>query len=331
MAVLLQRVDYAYYANTSRSQLMRGLRQDGEDEQKGFWEVLEAKLRDDLDMTKAKFAEEIGISAQGLTSWKNRNQFRRSALVVAAKLLQWPELDEDLATKQYGLNLIENRIVRNAEPEDDFEDQLRLVNKMYRRNEKRFKDYGKLTLSVIDRLGEGGFFGFSACTTSPFEFEKTREGESIALAIAQAISRGVLCLYIRPTEKGAAYYSRKWGYGRVVDHAEAVGEIAAFRSLVKEMLTKFKAVKDKKITSQEAERLVYERLDQCYVDRSPMWMPGVGLSMLGQFRRRTDSTGGDEPAGRQVRRGAHVPTILCPRIPIRAILKEGRTGRLQGD
>jgi len=36
-----------------------------------------------------------------------------------------------------------------------------------------------------------------------------------------------------------------------------------------------------KLPAGEADRLLHERLDQCHVNRSPMWLPGVSLCMVG--------------------------------------------------
>lgn len=253
-------------------------------ENSDFWGELEERLRV-ARMTKAQFSKRLGISPQGLSTWRERHQFRRQCLPIAAEVLGWPALDEDAAVKVFGLAIIEGRILSQPNGElDPFHAALRQANRAYRRIEPAFQKYAKHTLTVLDTLGEGSFFAFSSSTTSPFEFEKTPEGRNIALSVAQAISRGVLCLYIRPTAKGVAYYTRSWGYGRVVEYEEAVKEMKNFRSLVKNDL--MRGVGDRKIPPAEAERLVYERLDQCYVDRSPMWLPGVGLSMFGQFRSR---------------------------------------------
>lgn len=252
-----------------------------------FWAEIGRRVRD-ARMTEAQFGERIGISPQGLSSWKRRHHFRRQSLPMAAQLLKWPELDEDSAQKQFGLELINGRVSsRGQATPDKFIKALRQANKSYRRNLGAFSRYAKQSLPVLDALEEGGFFAFSACTSSPYEFEKTDEGRAVSLTIAAAINRGVLCLYIRPTEKGGAYYTRRWAYGRVVKHEEAVKEMEAFRAQVKADLQAgvgHAGPGASKRTPQDAERLVYERLDQCYVDRSPMWMPGVGLSMLGQFR-----------------------------------------------
>ncbi len=40
------------------------------------------------------------------------------------------------------------------------------------------------------------------------------------------------------------------------------------------------------MSAGEAERILHERLDQCYVTRSPMWMPGTILSMIGWTNER---------------------------------------------
>ena len=247
-----------------------------------FWAVVEKKLLL-AGMTKAQFAERLGISPQGLSSWKQRNQFRRACLSTAAELLGWPELDETSAVRDYGVTIMGGRVQQaNKGEKDEFLQALRSVNKSYRKNIIYFNRYSEKTFPVLDSLQEGGFFAFSACTSSPYEFEKSEEGRKLARSIAKALVRGVLCLYIRPTAKGVSYYTKRWGYGRVVEHDEAVKEIENFRGQVKNDMTR--GLCGEEILPEDAERLVYERMDQCYVNRSPMWLPGVGLSMFGRLR-----------------------------------------------
>jgi hypothetical protein len=268
------------YATGIRGNLVDEMK--GQDNRVMFWAELETRIRA-AGMTEGKFASLVGISPQGFSSWKERHQFRRGSLAKAARILDWKELDEDSAEKIFKLKLIAGRITPGARHDaDDFVKALRGINMSYRRNIISFKRYADLSLTVLDALGVGGFFAFSGCTNSPYEFENTTDGARIAKAIAKAINRGILCLYIRPTEKGVAYYTKRWDYGRVVQQEEAVKELEGFRILVKKELRSGAAGTQR--SASEADRMVYEQLDQCYVDRSPMWMPGVGLSMFGQFR-----------------------------------------------
>ena len=103
----------------------------------------------------------------------------------------------------------------------------------------------------------------------------------------QALCKGTLCLYIRPNEEGVSYYRDTWGYGQLVYQKHAIEEMAAFRALIKGWM-----VRGRSRRPAEAERrarpigFVYERLDQCHVTRSPMWMPGVILCMVGWTHAR---------------------------------------------
>ena len=141
-------------------------------------------------------------------------------------------------------------------------------------------------LRVLHTLGENCFYAFSAPTNTPYEFENTPEGHAIALAIARAICKGTLCLYIRPNEEGVSYYRDTWGYGQLVYQKHAIEEIAAFRSLLKGWMVRAKWRASRRSSVAEADRILHERLDQCYVSRSPMWMPGVSLSMIGWTHAR---------------------------------------------
>src|SRR5262249_48596355 len=120
----------------------------------------------------------------------------------------------------------------------------------------------------------------------PYEFENTPEGHEIALGLARALCRGALCLYIRPNEEGVSYYRDTWGYGQLVYQEHALAEIAAFRSLLKGWMVRGEVPGQPRIAADEADRILHERLDQCYVGRSPMWMPGVSLSMIGWTHER---------------------------------------------
>ena len=82
---------------------------------------------------------------------------------------------------------------------------------------------------MLDTLGENCFYAFSAPTNTPYEFENTPDGHALAAAIAGAVCRGTLCLYIRPNEEGVSYYRDTWSYGQLVYQKDAIEEMAAFR------------------------------------------------------------------------------------------------------
>jgi hypothetical protein len=91
---------------------------------------------------------------------------------------------------------------------------------------------------------------------------------------------GALCLYIRPDKERVAYYE-SWNLKELVSYEQSVEQIGHFRARVKEWLTD--GVFGYPLGESEADRILYERLQQCYISDSPMWMPGVGLSMVGRL------------------------------------------------
>ena len=99
--------------------------------------------------------------------------------------------------------------------------------------------------------------------------------------LPRRLCKGAICLYIRPTEEGVSYYRDTWSYGQLVYQKDAIEEMAAFRSLIKGWMVRGELPGQPKLSFDEADRIVYERLDQCHVTRSPMWMPGVILCMVG--------------------------------------------------
>ena len=166
------------------------------------------------------------------------------------------------------------------------EEALRRINREYRIAEKTFRRYSGHTLRMLHTLGENCFYAFSAPTNTPYEFENTPDGHAIAAAIAGAVCKGTLCLYIRPNEEGVSYYRDTWSYGQLVYQKDAIEEMAAFRSLLKGWMIRGEVEGQPKMSVAEADRIVHERLDQCHVTRSPMWMPGVILCMVGWTHAR---------------------------------------------
>jgi len=194
-------------------------------------------------------------------------------------LLNWDRLDEEAAGR-LGVELIEGRqsVKIDAHPT---EEALRRVSREYRIAEKSFRRYASHTIRVLNTIGENCSYAFSAPTNTPYEFENTPDGHAIAASIAEALCKGALCLYIRPTEVGVSYYRDTWSYGQLVYQKDAIEEMAAFRALIKGWMIRGEVNGQPKRSAAEADRIVYERLDQCHVTRSPMWMPGVILCMVG--------------------------------------------------
>jgi hypothetical protein len=243
-----------------------------------FWDELIRQLGG-IGRNEAWLARRLEVPAQTFSSWKKRNQFRRTFLPRLAELLHWDRLDEEAASR-LGVELIEGRASARAVSHPT-EEALRRVNHEYRVAEKTFLRYAGHTLRLLHTLGEDCCLAFSACTNSPYEFENTPVGRAIAAAVAKALCRGTLCLYIRPTEEGVSYYRDVWNYGQLVYQEHAVREMAAFRALIRGWMVRGEVEGQGKLSADEADRILYERLDQCFVTRSPMWLPGVSLSLVG--------------------------------------------------
>ena len=243
-----------------------------------FWDELIRRLSL-VKKNESWLARRLEVPAQTFSSWKQRNQFRHASLHQLGDLLHWDTLDEETAAR-LGVELIEGRRSVKIDTHPT-EEALRRVGREYRIAEKTFRRYAGHTIRVLNTLGENCFYAFSAPTNTPYEFENTPDGHAIAAAIAEALCKGALCLYIRPTEEGVSYYRDTWSYGQLVYQKDAVEEMAAFRTLIKGWMIRGEVNGQPKLSPGEADRIVYERLDQCHVTRSPMWMPGVILCMVG--------------------------------------------------
>ena len=249
-----------------------------------FWkEVL--RLLGQCGKNESWLARRLGVPIQTLSSWKQRNQFRRACLDQLGELLHWQGLDEESAA-QLGVELIEGRVPAKAESHPTEEAAAADQPRVSRRGEDVHARMPATPSRVLHTLGEHCFYAFTAPTNTPYEFENTPEGHAIAVAIARALVKGTLCLYIRPNEEGISYYRDTWGYGQLVYQKHAIEEIAAFRAQLKGWLVRGEVEGQPKIGAAEADRILHERLDQCYVTRSPMWMPGVSLSMIGWTHAR---------------------------------------------
>jgi hypothetical protein len=243
-----------------------------------FWTEAIRRLGQ-IKKNESWLARRLGVPAQTLSCWKRRNQFRRACVHTLGELLHWDGLDEE-AAEQLGIELIEGRRSARIDAHPT-EEVLRRINREYRIAEKTFKRYAGHSPWAISTLGENCFYAFSAPTNTPYEFENTPDGHAVATAIAKALCKGTLCLYIRPNEEGVSYYRDTWGYGQLVDQKQAMKEMVAFQAQIKGWMIRGELEGQPRMSVAEADRIVRERLDQCYVARSPMWMPGVSLSMIG--------------------------------------------------
>ena len=248
-----------------------------------FWRELIRRL-DKIHQSESWLARRLGVPVQTLSSWKKRNQFRRACLEELGSRLHWEGLNEETA-EGLGIELIETKVAAVSDNHPT-EEALGRINREYRIVEKAFSRYGSRTLRVLRTLGEGCFYAFSAPTNTPYEFENTTDGHAIAAAVAQALCQGTLCLYVRPNEEAVSYYRDTWGFGELVYQAHAVEEFTAFRALLKSWMVRGEVEGQPKWGAADADRILRERLDQCFVSRSPMWMPGTILGMIGWTHAR---------------------------------------------
>jgi hypothetical protein len=99
------------------------------------------------------------------------------------------------------------------------------------------------------------------------------------------------CVFTSGRPKKGARLRRDLGYGRVV--ARRGGKKSESRRRGRQMLTSVAV--GSQFSSDKADRCIYECLHQCYVTRSPMWMPGLGLGMAGWAHARSEVENDDEP------------------------------------
>ncbi len=248
-----------------------------------FWPEISRHLAR-LEKSESWLARRLNLPVQTIASWKQRNQVRRGCLPLLAEILHWEGLDEEAAAG-LGVDLIDNK-VRDRSRAHPTEESLRRVDLEYRVAEKTYQRYAGHSVRVLQTLGANCFYAFSAPTNTPYEFEKTPDGRAIAQALARAICQGALCLYVRPNEEGVSYYRDTWGFSELVYQSHAVEEMAAFRDQLKSWMVRGSLEGLPMFSPSEADRILHERLDQCYVTRSPMWMPGTILSMIGWTHER---------------------------------------------
>ena len=256
-----------------------------------FWqEVLERWA----PRTKSQLARKLKVEIPTLNTWiMDRSHCPKSVVQKLKIILNWHDLNENLVEIK-GAKLIDDH-TNKKQLVSSFDDAVAKQERAYNKSISDFLRYAKHVPRVLDTLGKHCFFIFVSCTTSPYEMEadafevseteeeSRAEGRAIARAIVRALLNGTLCLYIRPTVRGVRYY-QKWGYQNIVTYEESLTEINQFRYKIKEMLVN--GATGPAVSVEEAERIVHENLEQCYVHTSPMWMPGVGLSMAGKLHDR---------------------------------------------
>ena len=140
-------------------------------------------------------------------------------------------------------------------------------------------------------------------------------------------------LPLYPPNRGrGSYYRDTWSYGQLVYQKQAMEEMSAFRAQIKGWMVRGEVEGQPKMSVADADRIVHERLDQCYVTRSPMWMPGVSLSMIGWTHARelkarmTVSLPGARFGGMLV-----YPRYLTLEFRFHALSCRGRVGSMQDE
>src|SRR5262249_28115533 len=83
------------------------------DQPSTFWAELMGHVQA-MHKNESWLARRLGVPLQTLSSWKQRNQFRRSCLQQLVESLHWDGLDEELAA-QLGVELIEGRVATKSE------------------------------------------------------------------------------------------------------------------------------------------------------------------------------------------------------------------------
>ena len=139
---------------------------------------------------------------------------------------------------------------------------------------------------VLQTLGENCFYAFSAPTNTPYEFENTPDGHEIAMALARALCQGN-ALPLHPPQRGRrVVLSGHLGLRPVGLPGTRPRGDRGLPLAAQGLDGQGRGAGPAQVGAAEADRILHERLDQCYVSRSPMWMPGVSPSMIGWTHAR---------------------------------------------
>ena len=191
-----------------------------------FWAELIRHLAA-IKKNESWLARRLEVPVQTLSSWKQRNQFRRACLPQLGELLHWEGLDEESAAR-LGVELIEGRAPAKAESHPT-EEVLRRINREYRIAEKMFRRYAGHTAACSRRSARTASMPSPPARIRPTSSRTRRTATRSRWPSPRPSVEGTLCLYIRPNEEGVSYYRDTWGYGQLVYQEHAIEEIAAFR------------------------------------------------------------------------------------------------------
>jgi hypothetical protein len=103
-----------------------------------FWQELDRHLGL-AGKNESWLARRLEVPVQTLSSWKQRNQFRRACLQHLGELLHWEGLDE-MGAERLGVELIEGRVSAKVDAHPT-EEVLRRIGREYRVAEKTFRRY----------------------------------------------------------------------------------------------------------------------------------------------------------------------------------------------
>jgi hypothetical protein len=252
-----------------------------------FWKEVDTRRK---RVSLSQLAKKINVPRGTLFSWRKRNRIDRYYFTdLTTKLDNW-KITEDEATRM-GLHFTDRGPSQKEPGPHQFGDNLLKASQLYNHEFKEhFKRYARNTAQVINTLGDDCFFAFCSSTTIPHEFmrrsyddildEREAQGREIGYAIGRALLNGALCLYIRPDKERVAYYEG-WNFKDLVSYEGSFDQIGHFRARVKDWLTDGRF--GYPLDEAEADEILYGRLQQCYINDAPMWMPGVGLSMVGRL------------------------------------------------
>jgi hypothetical protein len=115
-------------------------------------------------------------------------------------------------------------------------------------------------------------------TVTPIEMEYGKEGIALRRAIAEAISRGALFLYLRPHADLIKANAAAWHFARTVSYDQSVQEVDALRTWIAQYLQEHK-----KMGAEEAAAAAATATPQYYMQSNAFFAAGFSMSLLHTF------------------------------------------------
>lgn len=265
-----------------------------------FWQEVERQRtrKNERRLSLNGIAKRLNVPVGTLISWRKRGQMNSYFLKELLRILHWP-LAEDDPIITMGVHLFYNEPSQRKTGLHEFVDKLRKAGDAYVADcLPKLKRYSGHSQEAVNALGEHCIFVYTSVSVTPHEFEdasysgrtsaggahqEEEQGREIGHAIARALLNGAHCLYIRPDRERVAYYE-KWNMQELISYERSVEQIGHFRARLRKWFAD--GTFGYPLGESEIETLLYGRLQQCYVNDSPIWMPGVGLSMVGMLYDR---------------------------------------------